>query len=105
MAAVPDQVIQRIKKYVEKLRLNEIPISQAYLFGSYARGTFDNHSDIDIALVSSKFKGNRIDDKDLIRKITIEAGSDVDVIPFKPEDFMMDNPLAKEISSYGVRII
>ena len=35
-----------------------IPIESVYLFGSYAKGTPREHSDIDVAFVVDKFKGD-----------------------------------------------
>jgi len=75
------------------------------LFGSYASGKYDKWSDIDIALVSDLFVGNRIDDKDMIRKITLSVSSAIEVIPFTPDDFNAQNPFAKEILRTGIRLI
>ncbi len=67
----------------------DIPIKEAILFGSYARGSYQKQSDIDIAIVSDVFGGNRIDDKDKIRKITLSISSELEVIPFSPNDFIL----------------
>jgi len=105
MAAIPAKIKKKIKKYLLELKKNRIPLREAILFGSYANGSFQEWSDIDIALVSDIFKGNRIEDKDKIRKITLSVGSDIEVLPFSPTDFNPKNPLVKEILNTGIKLI
>ena len=105
MAQLPDKVKDTIDRYLRALSRNNIPIKEAILFGSYARGNYQKWSDIDIALVSDIFGGNRIDDKDKIRKITLSISSELEVIPFSPNDFNLQNPFVKEILKTGIRIV
>jgi len=49
--------------------------------------------------------GNRINDKDKIRKITLSVSSEIEVIPFSPNDFNLQNPFAKEILKTGIRLV
>ena len=105
MAQLPAKVRDAIDNYLQALRRNNIPIKEAILFGSYARGNYQEWSDIDIALVSDIFVGNRIDDKDKIRKVTLSISSEIEVIPFSPNDFNLKNPFVKEILKTGVRLV
>ena len=105
MLQLPVRIKNIIESYLTALNQNNIPIKEAILFGSYARGAQREFSDIDIALVSDIFKGDRIDDKDKIRNITLSISSEIEVIPFSPEDFYSDNPFAKEISKTGIKLI
>jgi predicted nucleotidyltransferase len=105
MAQVPVKVRNIIDKYLASLKENKIPIRQAILFGSYAKGSYDEWSDIDLALVSDIFEGNRIDDRSKIRRITLRVSSDIEVLPYRPEDFNSDNPFVKEIMETGIRIV
>ena len=105
MVQIPDKVKDTIDSYLEALNRENIPIKEAILFGSYARGSYKEWSDIDIALVSEIFVGNRIVDKDKIRKITLSVSSEIEVLPFSPDDFDLQNPLAKEILETGIRLI
>ena len=104
MAKIPVEIKNKINKYLNDLKKNNIPIKEAILFGSYAKGTQKEWSDIDIALVSEIFKGNRIEDKDKIRLITISVSSQIEVIPFSPKDFNENNPLAREIIDTGIKL-
>ena len=105
MVQLPDRVKNAIDNYLHALSRNNIPIKEAILFGSYARGNYQEWSDIDIALVSDIFVGNRIDDKDKIRKITLSISSEIEVIPFSPNDFNLQNPFVKEILKTGIRLV
>lgn len=105
MVQLPAKVRDILDKYLLALNRNNIPIKQAILFGSYATGHHREWSDIDIALVSDIFKGNRFDDKDKIRKITLSISSEIEVIPFSPNDFNSQNPFVKEILKTGIKLI
>lgn len=105
MAKIPDKIRNIIENYISVLRENNISIKNAYLFGSYAKGTDTEWSDIDIALVSDSFEGVRYKDKDKIRKITLSISSSLEILPFTPDDFSIENPLAKEIIETGIRLV
>jgi len=105
MVQLPDKVKTTIDSYLQALAKHNIPIKEAVLFGSCAKGNYHEWSDIDIALVSDIFVGNRIDDKDKIRKITLSVSSEIEVIPFSPKDFHLQNPLAKEILTTGIKLL
>jgi predicted nucleotidyltransferase len=105
MVQLPAKVKNTIDRYLQALTRENIPIKEAMLFGSYATGNYQEWSDIDIALVSDIFAGNRIDDKDKIRKITLSVSSEIEVIPFSPKDFHLQNPLAKEIMTTGIKLL
>ena len=105
MVKLPAKVKKTIDDYLQALNRGNIPIQEAILFGSYARENYQEWSDIDIALVSQIFSGNRIEDKDKIRKITLSVSSEIEVIPFSPSDFVIQNPLVKEILETGIKLI
>ncbi len=105
MVQFPAKIKNTIDNYLKALHTNNIPIKEAILFGSYANGNYQEWSDIDIALVSELFGGDRIADKDKIRKITLSVSSAIEVIPFSPKDFNSKNPFAKEILETGIRLI
>ena len=101
MVQLPSKIKETIAKYLQELNRNNIPIKEAVLFGSYAMGNYREWSDIDIALVSDIFEGDRIDDKDKIRSITLSVSSEIEVVPFTPNDFTLQNPFVKEILRTG----
>jgi predicted nucleotidyltransferase len=105
MAQVPDHVKDIIEKYLDALEQHHVPVKHIFLFGSYAKGTYDEWSDIDLALISDIFEGSRMRDKRKIRPITLSVSSDIEVLPYSPEDFTPDDPFVKEILEAGIRIV
>ncbi|MFH1051989.1 MAG: nucleotidyltransferase domain-containing protein [bacterium] len=105
MAQVPDKILKIINDFIREAAKDNIPIQQAVLFGSYSKGTYDEWSDIDLAVVSDRFDGNSIYDAlkllDSKRKVSI----DLELHPYRPEDFSQDNPFVAEILEQGVRIL
>lgn len=67
MAAETDIASQKATSFIALLKKNGIDVSEAYLFGSAARGEADKESDIDVAIVSKDFGGIPFYD---IRKIS-----------------------------------
>ena len=104
MVKIPDKVKKIIRDFLNELELNDIPIKQAVLFGSYSKGNFHKWSDIDIALVSDIFEGIRIVDRKKIRRIKLNVSNNIEVMPFRSQDFNPDDPFVKEILETGIRI-
>ena len=105
MAESPDQIREILNRFIHALEENHIHVQRAVLFGSYAEGRANEWSDIDIALVSDAFEGDRFDDRSKIRRITLSVSSDLSPLPFRPEDFISENPFVREILEKGVRIL
>ena len=94
-----------IARYVEELRKRNIEIDQAYLFGSYAKGTANEWSDIDVALLTNHFIGDRFDFRFLLMKIARDIDPDIEPHPYLIADFSPENPLASEVIKTGIRIV
>jgi predicted nucleotidyltransferase len=106
MAQKANQKIEKtVKTYLEQLERIGIHVQQAILFGSYATGKYDEWSDIDLAIVSKDFEGNRFEDRNKIRKITLKVNSDISPMPYRPEDFNDSDYFVKEILETGIKII
>jgi predicted nucleotidyltransferase len=99
------RIEQTIKSYIEQLESIGVHVQQAILFGSYATGKYAEWSDIDLAIVSDDFAGNRFNDRNKIRKVTLQVNSNISPIPFRPEDFNDSNYFVKEILETGIRIM
>jgi len=105
MVEVPNKVIESIKQMVAEAEKIQIHIQQAVLFGSYANGTNNEWSDIDVAVVSDNFEGIRFYDNLMLSKPVIKTNTDLETHPFRPEDFTEDNPFVQEILKHGIRIV
>ena len=105
MAQVKKEIIDKLIKFVDLLELNNIKIEQAILFGSYAKGTQDRWSDIDIAVVSDNFIGDRYLDLNNLKKFIFSIDTDISPLPFRKDDFNIENLFVKEIIQTGLKII
>jgi uncharacterized protein len=94
-----------IVKYIETIKNNNIGIDQVYLFGSYSKGTATIDSDIDVAIISSDFLGDRFEDRNKIVPLRRKIDRRLEPMPFRPEDFHIYNPLAIEIIRNGIRLL
>lgn len=97
------EIYKSISDYVRRVNKNYF-LQKAYLFGSFAYGNFNEDSDIDIALVSSSFSGNRFTDNVNVGILTWGINTRIEPVTFRPEDFNTDNMLAAEIISSGIEI-
>ena len=104
MAEIPDNVKEKILRFISELEKHNIRIKKAYLFGSYANNNYDEWSDIDLALVSDSFTGNRFEDKLKIRKYKAVVGWDISPMPFTEEDFYDSYFVRDEILAKGIEI-
>lgn len=94
-----------VAAYAEELSRHDFPFSQILLFGSYAKGTAKEWSDIDICVVSNKFKGKQWDENERqLWKLKKNVDARIEPIGMTPEDLKSWSPLAHEIRKHGVRI-
>ncbi len=76
---------------------------EVILFGSYARGTNNENSDIDIAVILESFDNSMDVQLDLMR-IRRKIDSRIEPHPFRLADFENTNPLVFEINKFGKRV-
>lgn len=105
MALTGNSPTELVKKYIKELEKNNIPIQEAIIFGSFVKGKPKEESDIDLALVSSAFTGDRFNDRRRIVPLRRRIDSRIEPIPFKPEDFDHGGVLVDEIKRTGKVII
>jgi predicted nucleotidyltransferase len=74
------------------------------LFGSYAKGDFNDESDIDIAIVFEDYN-NLLDMQLELMRLRRKIDSRIEPHPFRKKDFDSSNPLVTEIMTYGQEII
>lgn len=104
---ISKKINQEILRYLDKIKSNGVQVEQAYLFGSHAKGTPHEWSDIDLCIISPQFTnwwetiswlwGMRLEGTDV---------TDVEPIGFTKEEFMTsDESLVQEIKRTGLRIL
>jgi len=94
-----------VAKYLRALEGAGIQVTTVYLFGSYAAGTHDRWSDVDLAVVSPDFTGSVMDEQFRLMRLTRGVDVRIEPHPFRPEDFTADNPWAAEILRGGIKIV
>ena len=105
MAEINASIIETLKRFLEKLKENGIPIEASYLFGSYAKGRAKEWSDIDVAVISSDISNDRLEERIRLTKISSRIDSRIEPVPFRPDTFVDEDPLVWEIKKDGIRIL
>ena len=104
MAEIDASIMDAVKKFLDKIRENGIPISSAYLFGSYALGKGSEWSDIDVAVISPAISYDRLEERIRLMKLSATVDSRIEPVPFRPDTFVDEDPLAWEIKRKGIPI-
>ncbi len=104
MAVTTDAIEEIVESYLQELVNNNIPIQQAIIFGSYAKGNPREESDIDIALVSQAFTGDRFADRRKLIPLRRNIDNRIEPIPFRPKDFSQGGNLVDEIKKTGKKV-
>lgn len=99
------QVKKYAREYVRHLQhTHNLPIVEAYVFGSYAKNTARNWSDIDVCIISKRF--SKTDPLTYLwkrrREIDIDRG--IEPVGITPDGFVDNNPVAHEVRKYGVKV-
>jgi predicted nucleotidyltransferase len=104
MAANYEAVKTAAMRYADDVR-RVMPIDKAVLFGSYAKGTADDGSDVDICFFLPTFGERRRIDiiGDLVR-MTRGRPAPFEPIVFTTSEIERGNPFVKEVLSNGVEI-
>jgi predicted nucleotidyltransferase len=74
--------------------------AKVILFGSFARGNFNEDSDIDIAVILKDYH-NLIDTQLDLMRLRRKINSRIEPHPFRERDFNASNPMVYEILKYG----
>lgn len=95
-----ESLTEYISGYVKACNELGIYFHRVILFGSYARNTQHEWSDIDLALVSDSFSGFRPDDRGMVAPATIHF-FDIEPHTFPTEYFEKGDPFIDEILKTG----
>ena len=94
---------ENINLYIKLVEDKGFPIQEAYLYGSYANGTPNECNDIDLAIISEKFEGNRILDREKILGLYIDIR--LSQLPLNPSSFIDSTFVQSEVVKKGIKII
>ena len=91
---IDSRIMESIKKYIEKIS-QYYKIEAIILFGSYAKGTENEDSDIDIAIISSDFS-DIIEDGAKLIGLTWKIDTRIEPHPITTEDYQkVSNPFVR----------
>jgi len=101
-----------IEKIVEKIVSHmdgNVRVKKVLLFGSYARGTATDRSDIDLAFVSDDFEGmNEVQRMslllDFVHLVELPEPKDIEPFGFTPEELTSPEKfsLSEEVKKHGI---
>lgn len=104
MGTIPQEVLSVTTEYVSKLK-KQIPVEKVILFGSYARGTYTEDSDIDVAVFSQAFESmSRVDGLTFLLMQALEYKIDIQPQPYTMKDYTEHAGMVDEILKTGVEI-
>lgn len=102
---IPKKVKTEIRNYIGALQKENIPLERVILFGSYAKGTNNHMSDIDLCIVSPFFENSFSALQFLWSRRLKDFGLRIEPIGFHPRDFSdRYDSLIHEIRSTGISI-
>ncbi len=102
---ISKKIKEQIQNYVFGLKKDKLPITKVILFGSRAKGKVHKWSDVDVCVVSPKFKGE-FDPFEYLwtRRTDRDAKNMIAPVGYHPKDFSGADPLAWEIKNTGIEI-
>ena len=98
-----NDAIKLVKAYIEKVKQNQIEVLDAWLFGSYAKGNYNDNSDIDIALVLPE---NTLSFDTDVRLMALRKGDEtmIETHTYSQHDFSTNLPIIEQIKRYGFQL-
>jgi predicted nucleotidyltransferase len=91
------------RKYLLLLLKRNYPVTRMFLYGSYARGSQNPDSDIDLAIILNEMNDPFQTQVNLLQ-LTWNFDTRVEPHPFDEKDFTSLNPVSKEILRTGIEI-
>ncbi len=95
----PDVVV----KYADFLKRSMPGIKKVFIFGSYAKGTYGENSDMDIAIVFERVP-DAFEMQVELMKLRRKFDTRIEPHPIREADFNSSNPFAREVLSSGYEV-
>ena len=98
-------VIHTVQNYAKEINERGVNLRKVILFGSFAKGTQHEWSDIDVALVADDFTGVSFLDKKLFPYIGIKKPYiRIESLTYPTDYFEESDPFIEEIKKTGIEI-
>ena len=98
-----NDAIKIVQTYIEKLKKTDIDVFEAWLFGSYVKGNYNQNSDIDLAIV---LENKEVDFEKEILLMTLRQGDETLIEPhlFSKKDFLENTSITNQIKKFGMQL-
>ena len=100
--AINQEIMDSVNKFIEEIK-KRYNVTAIILFGSYAKGTENEDSDIDIAVISDDFE-DIYDCMAILMGMTWDIDARIEPHPIKMKDFEEGNPFVQEIIDTGIKV-
>ena len=101
--AINTEIINSIGKFINEIK-KKYNVEAIILFGSYAKGTQNEDSDIDIAIISADFD-DIYDCMAILMGMTWDIDARIEPHPIKKKDFdEVSDYFVKEIIDTGIKV-
>jgi predicted nucleotidyltransferase len=101
-----DVVIETVRNYALEIKARGVHLRTVFLYGSFAKGTQHEWSDIDVALVADEFTGFGFNDVKLFSCIGIKKPYiRIEAKTYPTEYFREGDPFIDIIKKEGIEIL
>ena len=98
------EIMESIKKYIEKIS-QYYKIEAIILFGSYAKGTNHEDSDIDIAVITDDIKTDRFDEEINLMQLRWDIDLRIEPHIISISDYENnETPFVVEVKNTGIKV-
>jgi predicted nucleotidyltransferase len=99
-----ESAINTARLFINECQLNGLTFHKVFLFGSAAKNTTHEWSDIDLLLISDQFTDNVFDNLQLYSKINIKYPV-IETHPYPTKYFYEGDDFIQEISNESIEIL
>ncbi len=97
-------IMEIVQKYVDKICEN-YKVYAIVLFGSYAKGTNKESSDIDIAIITDDFENDIFDEELNLMKLRRKIDTRIEPHLIRIEDYKnAETPFIQEVKNTGIKV-
>ena len=101
-----DVVIETVRNYAHEIEERGVNLRIVLLYGSFAKGTQHEWSDIDVALVADEFTGLYCDDGEKFGYVPIKKPYiRIEAKTYPTDYFLNSDPFIEEIKKDGIVIL
>ena len=93
-----------VLKFIDLLKEDDVHVKEVIVFGSHVKDRARKGSDIDLCVISDKFK-DAFEAMSYLMMKSYGLGAIIEPHPFHPKDFINEDPLVWEIKKTGVRVL